>query len=425
VFIPAALKVLEIMAVSELLTGQLRMLRERQLELRGMCEQALASAKRSGRDTMNARETAMLGELRQINARVKHAESELARAGDPAKQIFGEGRQPGQGPAINSAGRLAPMGVGVEELRKLQSAALRGESCRIESRAFSTADPLLPAQLWSVPIAAVHEARLLDRLPGVTMTAPSIEFVRHVSTTGSAGVVAEGQAKPELVWNVDALTATAVKIAGHVGLTWEILNDWEAFSAYSGTELYLRLIDAENAELIQGGWVGGSPPTSGMVGFLATSGVLSYDASSDTGGSGAASLTALDAIEKAMRNMRTGPALATPNLMVFHPNTFSAIRRVKDGFGHFLVAPDPTQTQTNELWGIECVQTTQMPSGYGLLLDREKFGYIAVREPLSMRVGYSGNDLVNNVLRTVAEERLALCITRPPAVMVISNLPTS
>jgi hypothetical protein len=62
-------------------------------------------------------------------------------------------------------------------------------------------------------------------------------------------------------------------------------------------------------------------------------------------------------------------------------------------------------------------------AGLGLLLDTEKMGYIGVREPLSIRVGYSGNDFTNNVLRTVAE--VVLCVTRPPAEFVISNLPTS
>ncbi len=66
-----------------------------------------------------------------------------------------------------------------------------------------------------------------------------------------------------------------------------------------------------------------------------------------------------------------------------------------------------------------------MPAGLGLLLDTTKLGYVAIREPLSMRIGYSGNDFAQNILRTVAEERLVLCVTRPPAVLAIANLPTS
>jgi hypothetical protein len=66
-----------------------------------------------------------------------------------------------------------------------------------------------------------------------------------------------------------------------------------------------------------------------------------------------------------------------------------------------------------------------MPIGKALLLDTSKLGYVAIRESLSMRIGYSSDDFTRNILRTVAEERLVLCVTRQPAVLLISNLPTS
>ncbi len=202
--------------------------------------------------------------------------------------------------------------------------------------------------------------------------------------------------------------------------------------SYCGTELYKRIIDIENELLIQGdaGIVTGSGTTAdtsptGMEGFMNTAGILQYDASVDTGGSGSSALTPLDSFEKAIAELRTGPALAVPDLAVLNPTTWSAIRRIKDQYGRFMIAPDPTTDQASELWGTPVLQTTQMPVGYGLLLDTTKLGYVAIREPLSMRIGYSQDDFTRNILRTVAEERLVLCVTRPPAVLLISNLPTS
>ena len=46
--------------------------------------------------------------------------------------------------------------------------------------------------------------------------------------------------------------------------------------------------------------------------------------------------------------------------------------------------------------GVPVLVTTQNPAGKGLLLDTSKFGYVAVREAPSMRIGYSGDDLVHN-----------------------------
>lgn len=48
-----------------------------------------------------------------------------------------------------------------------------------------------------------------------------------------------------------------------------------------------------------------------------------------------------------------------------------------------------------------------------------------IREPLSMRLGYANDDLVRNVIRTVGQERLVLCVTRPAAVLAITGLPTA
>jgi HK97 family phage major capsid protein len=339
-------------------------------------------------------------------------------------------RTPGYGTSRQTAGQIAPLQFADAELRRMQSAALRGENCRIESRnSFSTADSLLPAELFPMPIAAQHEDRLLDFLPGYAIETPSITFIRHISTTGAPGPVAEGAQKPEIILNTDALTATAVKLAAHSGISWEIINDFEAFHSYANTELYKQLIDLENDTLIQGELNESSytPDNSftGFTGFLATPGILTYDASGDTGGSGASSLTALDAIEKAIAKLRVGSALAVPDLIVLHPTTWSAIRRTKDQYGRWMINPVPTRDQANELFGIRVLQTTQQIIGNALLIDLNKFGYVAIREPLSMRVGYDGNDFTHNILRTVAEERLTLAVTRPPAILSVSGLPTT
>ena len=58
----------------------------------------------------------------------------------------------------------------------------------------------------------------------------------------------------------------------------------------------------------------------------------------------------------------------------------------------------------------------------GLLLDTSLCGYVGIREPLSMRVGYANDDLANNVVRFLGEERLVLCTTRPSAVLAVSGL---
>jgi hypothetical protein len=53
------------------------------------------------------------------------------------------------------------------------------------------------------------------------------------------------------------------------------------------------------------------------------------------------------------------------------------------------------------------------------------FGRVGVRESLVLRVGYSGTDFTDNVVRQVCEERLNLAVERPAATCRIKNLPTA
>jgi HK97 family phage major capsid protein len=182
----------------------------------------------------------------------------------------------------------------------------------------------------------------------------------------------------------------------------EIINDWLAFQSYAGTELYRQIIDTENAELLQGN--AGSEFTgttvgagaSGMTGFMNTSGILLHDAADDSG----TNVTVIDSIEKSIAALRVGPALATADLLVLNPLTWSATRRLKDTVGRFLFISadsDPSNAQADQIFDVPVLHTTQMPAGFGLMLDSSKFGYVAVRESLSMRIGHSGTDFAQHL----------------------------
>src|SRR5262249_52048569 len=195
--------------------------------------------------------------------------------------------------------------------------------------------------------------------------------------------------------------------------SYEIINDFVVFQSYCGTELYKQIIDVENAQLIAG-----SGSSGNMEGLLPAAG-LTHDCSADTG----SGVAIWDSFEKSIAALRAGPALCEPNLMILNPADWSAARRVKDGFQRFIVAADPSADETNTAWGIDVLTTIACPQGKGLMLATDVFGYVGVREPLAMRVGYSNDDLVRNILRFVGEERLTLCVTRPAAVLKLLNLP--
>ena len=145
------------MSIPSYLSGEVRQLKKRREEMRAILETSLSASQARGETSANPQQKALMQDFRKLEANIKRAESELARAGDPGGQIFGQRGQPGNRKP-NTAGQLSPLGFPEEELRRMQAAAMRHESCRIETRAFSTADALLPASLFPQVIAAQHEA---------------------------------------------------------------------------------------------------------------------------------------------------------------------------------------------------------------------------------------------------------------------------
>ena len=181
------------------------------------------------------------------------------------------------------------------------------------------------------------------------------------------------------------------------------------FSDYIRIELQQQVIQAENHLLLYDTGAAGH-----IHGFFTASGILTFDA---TGAD-----QPIDAIEEAIAALRVGPSLATPDLIVLNPSDFSSIRRTKDTLGRYLLSADPSTEEADSIWGIPVVVTTACSPGDGLLVDTSKYGRLVVREPLSMRIGWSGTDFVDNILRTLAEERLNNAIERPTSVLHLTGL---
>ena len=182
-----------------------------------------------------------------------------------------------------------------------------------------------------------------------------------------------------------------------------------------------QVADVESAQLLSGLGTGGA-----MTWFLHNSGILSHDASTDTG----TLETSIDSIEKSIKTMRVGAALAVADTLVLNPATWSAIRRLKDTTGRMLFIPstsDVSSAEANSIFGLRVVSTTAIAAGTGLLLDTKTrpFGRVFIREGLTIKSGTSTDDFVRNISRFVIEERLVLGVERPASVLAISNLPTS
>jgi HK97 family phage major capsid protein len=328
---------------------------------------------------------------------------------------------------VRSLGRAPALAFDDSDARGMFAAMKAGANCKISSKGFTGdihtktggvgAGTLLPAQLAPQITAWVHEWRILERLPALASSAPSYEFIRHSSTTGTPAIVEQAAVKPEVTLGLDTVVATAVKIACHSALSWETLQDYDRFLQYLQVEIPKQVIEVENHQLLYGAGSGSGE----ILGLAHTPNILVHHAGDDSG----TNVTALDSVEIGIEQLRSGPALAVPNLFITSPSSWSAMRRLKTTYGQFLVAPDPTSQEANSLWGVPVLTTTAVSPGDAFLVDTSKFGAAIIRESISLRQGTNADDFTRNLLRWVCEERLALAVERPQAVLQLTGLPTT
>jgi HK97 family phage major capsid protein len=382
--------------------------------IRGACETMLLEARAQGRQELNE------GEL----IRYKHALADLRAMGDKIAEYRSDVERVGAIPSFGALGRpvgtaamISPLGYTHEQLRRAFDQVGRGETAVLEKRdpGFTTATPYVPPELGPIlPVFPRHEDRLLERLPGVAIDVPQLAYVQVTSVTGTAAIVQEGAAKPELLMPASQQVCTARKIAAHVGISWETYSgDYDAFVVAVQTELMRVIVDAENLQLF-----GGTGEANGQVNGLTTNAnILTFAATGTTEN--------FTDIAGGIARLRSGPALAEPDLILMHPNTWATIRTQKDSYGRFLATPDPTTETAESVWSVPVVQSTQFTAGEAVLVDSTKYGRVVVREGIVTRIGYSGTDFTQNVIRFVSEERLSQTIERPQAICLITGLPTT
>ncbi|MDH6245034.1 phage major capsid protein [Mycobacterium sp. OTB74] len=415
--------------IEHIVTSFLDGLKHRRAQTYRAAEDLLTRAAADGRRSLTSTEATELRgyqeSLRGLDEHIADLADDEQRAQLPDRyaNLGGRGGRSGDrsgwwgGCSQKTGAMLSPLGFTDGELRHAFDTIHRGEVAILEHRDPGFAGPidgLIPPDLGPIiPVFPRHEDRLLNYLPGVAIDVPAIQYIEVVSTTGTAGIVAEGAAKPELLMPADAKVATARKIAAHVGVSWEAMNDYDAFVASVQGELIRCIVDAENLQLY-----GGTGEANNQVnGLLSNANILTL-----ASGSGSENYTDISAGIAALRN---GPSLAVCNLILLHPETWAAIRVQKDGYGRFLSDPNPTVEQANTIFGIPIVVSTQFTAGEAVLFDTRLYGRAIIREALVTRMGFSGTDLVQNIVRYVSETRITQTIERPQAILKLTGLPTT
>jgi HK97 family phage major capsid protein len=379
----------------------------RQLQAAGVKAQATVDNK----SMSNAQKKTILD---GIDVEIKTAKDALdihARA----QQLMGGGSSMqsndgfGFGLNIPRAGNAPGLLPSEDQLRGLHEAVLSHKSFKVD---IGTKDvgSLVPDQLVPGIVALPHEpTRILNLLPTTSMSSPIIEYIQHISTTGTAGVVVAGATKPAVTLVTQKLEARARKIAVTTLVNDEDLADFSAFMQYVSAELQRLVIDQENIQLLTGTGVG-----ENLTGIFTTAGIL-------TRVKAVAPETGIDTLALAAADLRNGSALVSTSVYAMHPTTWTNLTLLKDGQLRYLLG-NPAEQDAAKLWGVPVVQSTGIAVGSVLGMNAQAVGAAYVRQGLTVQTDYGTTGFEKNQTAFRCEERIALAVVKPAAAIKVTGL---
>lgn len=238
--------------------------------------------------------------------------------------------------------------------------------------------------------------------PGTT-SSNSIEYEKEKLFTNNAAPVAEGAAKPQSEMQFEDAVATVRTIAHWMRASVQVLADVAGLRSMIDQRLRYGLAYAEEQQLLNGSGTGQNLP--GLV----------TNATAYAAPGGLAATTPLDII----RVMILQVALAEypANGIVLNPIDMAAIEMTKDGEGRYLIG-NPQGTIQKTLWGLPVVETQAMGVDKSLVGAFNLAAQIFDRQDATVEVSTEDQDnFVKNKVTIRAEERLALAIYRPQAIV--------
>ncbi|MBY0361187.1 MAG: phage major capsid protein [Phreatobacter sp.] len=242
-----------------------------------------------------------------------------------------------------------------------------------------------------------------DLLPVIQISTGSVEYPRQTERPSGADTVTEGNLKPESAMSFDLVTVASKVIAHWIPASRQILEDVPQLAGIIDSELRYGLAVKEDSQLLYGSGTG--PNLTGMV-----TAATAYAAPMTI-----AAATMIDQIALAI--LQTGLADLPADGIVLHPSDWMRMRLAKNGQGDYILGA-PGANVEPRLFGLPVVPTTSMQVDKFLVGNFRAAATLYDRWAARVEVATEHADFfVRNLVAILAEERLALAIKRPTALV--------
>ena len=382
-------------------------------KVKEIAEKALAEADKAGRLTEETKKasddklTEFYTKATELGTRMLEVEQKMARPGgatverkslgelfvesDKAKSLLGGAETGARGTVHvsietkNITSAPASWGATPSATNSLVTPT-RAETVALQMRPFTIRDLVSPGQTSS----------------------NAVEYAVQTLRANNAAPVAEGQAKPysDLAWDLRSLPVRT--IAHMFKASRQIMDDVPALRSLIDAEAVYGLQFAEEVQFLYGNGTGAN-----ILGMVPQA--TAYAAPFAVDGE-----QAIDRIRLAM--LQGVLALYPMTATILNPLDWARIEMIKDGMGRYLIGNPQGQVQPL-LWNLPVVQSLALTGGT-FLTGAFKYA-VQIFDRMAIEIMMSTenvDDFERNMISIRAEERLALVVKRPGA-LITGNLP--
>ncbi|WP_374374968.1 phage major capsid protein [Tabrizicola sp.] len=245
-------------------------------------------------------------------------------------------------------------------------------------------------------------------LPVVSVSSGTIEYVSQTTRTNAAAPVAEAATKPESNLAFALESAQSRVIAHWIKSSRQVLEDAPQLQSLIDTEMRYGLALSEEAQLLNGDGTGQN--LDGLV----TNATAFTDAAGIVAEVSPAGATMIDVIGAAIYQSAINDF--PPTGIVLHWSDWWKMLMTKDSDGKYILG-SPQGMAMPQMWGLPVVPTKSMAQGEFLVGDFRTAATLYDRWQPRIEMGHVNDDFIKNMVTILAEERVALAIKNPLALI--------
>jgi HK97 family phage major capsid protein len=356
-----------------------------------------------------------LKETGQVAAETKSALRSLTETieglGTRLDKFEAKANRMGEGQEVKSLGKRFTDLADYKTIGHTRKARMEVEGLEVKAIVNATGQnqPLVPDQrVPGVITTPNRRMRIRNLLPTGQTTSNLVQFVRENVFTNSAGpqvsgsptVASENATKPESDITFTLANAAVVTIAHFILASTQVLDDAPMLESYINGRLLYGLALEEEDQILNG---------DGTVGTLA--GLMNQATAFNRALTG----TKMDVLRRAITQLQLSEY--DPEFIVVNPTDWEGIELTKDTQGRYIIA-NPQSLIGPTLWGLPVVATNAMTAGQFLVANGTMAAQIWDRMQAAVELSREDSDnFRKNMVTILAEERLALTVYRPTALI--------